>query len=147
MIGRMALAAVTALALAAPAPAAEVEAPMGPLAKTAGWEFITASDEMAVYMKRAATPPKGAVRQVWTAYDSERARDRMGFKFQSVASLGEYDCSKRVSRVIRESFHARQGLTGEIWVQPNFIPTDWAAPAAGTVGEQRMDYACPKSKA
>ena len=98
-------------------------------------------------MKHAGARPGGPVRQLWTAYDSERPRDRMGFSFRSVASLGEYDCKRRVTRVIRESFHASQGLTGEIWVQPNFIPTDWAAPAAGTVGEQRMDFACPKGRA
>lgn len=147
MIGRMAIALAAAAVFAAPAPAAEVEAPMGPLAESAGWQYITASDEMAVYMKHAQTRPSGPVRQLWTAYDSERARDRMGFSFRSVASLGEYDCAKRVSRVVRESFHASQGLTGEIWIQPNFIPTEWAPAAEGTVGEQRMEFACSSKKA
>jgi hypothetical protein len=39
-----------------------------------------------------------------------------------------------------------RNLTGETWVQPNFIPTQWAMPAAGSVGEARMDFACPRNK-
>ena len=143
MIRSLVIAAGVALAAtAALAQGDAVESAKGPLAESAGWKFVTASQEMAVYMKRAATSPKGPVRHVWTAYDSETPRDRMGFSFRSVASLGEYDCSKRVSRVLRESFHASQGLTGAMWVQPNFIPTDWAKAAPGTVGEQRMEFAC-----
>ncbi len=139
-----ALALVVALAASA-ATAAEVVSPRGPIQEKDGWRFVSYSDGTSVYMKRA--PAKGAVKQVWTAYDSEKPRDRMGFAFMSVASLGEYDCQRRMSRVVRETFHAMRGLTGKAWVQPNFIPTDWARPGEGTVGEARMEFACPKGKA
>ena len=138
------LALVASLAASA-AGAGEVVSPKGPIHEKDGWRFVSYSDGTSVYMKRA--PARGAVKQVWTAYDSERPRDRMGFSFMSVASLGEYDCHKRVSRVVRETFHAMRGLTGQTWVQPNFIPTDWATPGEGTVGEARMEFACPKGKA
>jgi hypothetical protein len=124
---------------------AEVVSPRGPIQEKDGWRFVSYSDGTSVYMKRASA--RGAVRQLWTAYDSERPRDRMGFSFMSVASLGEYDCQRRMSRVVRETFHAMRGLTGQVWVQPNFIPTEWAKPGEGTVGEARMDFACPKRKA
>jgi len=121
--------------------------PVGPILEKDGWRFVSYSDGTSVYMKRpVAAQLKAPVRQLWTAYDSEMARDRQGFAFMSVASLGEYDCQKRVSRVVRETFHSMRGLTGETWVQPNFIPTQWAPPAEGSVGEARMDFACPKGK-
>ena len=121
--------------------------PSGPILEKDGWRFVSYSDGTSVYMKRPeAAQLKAPVRQLWTVYDSEKPRDRMGFAFMSVASLGEYDCKKRVSRVVRETFHAMRGLTGETWVQPNFIPTQWAPPAEGSVGEARMDFACPKGR-
>jgi hypothetical protein len=133
--------------MAAAAPAAELPNPKGPILEKDGWRFVSYSDGTSVYMKKPeAVQLKAPVRQLWTVYDSEKTRDRMGFAFMSVASLGEYDCKKRVSRVVRETFHSMRGLTGETWVQPNFIPTQWAPPAAGSVGEARMDFACPKGK-
>jgi hypothetical protein len=137
----LSLTAMTVLAADLPSP------PTGPILEKDGWRFVSYSDGTSVYMKKpAAHEMKAPVRQLWTVYDSEKARDRMGFAFMSVASLGEYDCQKRVSRVVRETFHSMRGLTGETWVQPNFIPTQWAPPAEGSVGEARMDFACPKGK-
>lgn len=144
----MAFLALTLAATKPPTPSAPVfPSPKGPLASAQGWRYISFSDDTAVYMKRSDAPAETGVRQVWTAYDSSKARDRMGFKFMSVASLGEYDCQKGVSRVVRETFHRRRGLTGEAWVQPNFIPTQWASPGAGTVGEQRLAFACSRDAA
>jgi hypothetical protein len=122
--------------------APQMAAPPGPLEKQKGWTFVTYSDETAVYMKRHGPPAKSAVKQVWTAYDSPNPRDRQGFTFKSVASLGEYDCAKGASRVIFESFHEKQNLTGRKWSQPDFHATEWAKPAKGTVGEQRLEFAC-----
>jgi hypothetical protein len=138
---------VAALAISPLAMAQDVPNPKGPILEKDGWRFVSYSDGTSVYMKKPeALQLKAPVRQIWTAYDSEMLRDRMGFAFMSVASLGEYDCQKRVSRVVRETFHSMRGLTGETWVQPNFIPTQWAPPAQGSVGEARMDFACPKGK-
>jgi hypothetical protein len=133
---------------ASAAMAAEVVPPRGPIQEKDGWRFVSYSDGTSVYMKREVSArAAGSVKQVWTAYDSEKPRDRMGFAFMSVASLGEYDCQRRMSRVVRETFHAMRGLTGKTWVQPNFIPTEWAKAGEGTVGEARMDFACPKGQA
>jgi len=111
-----------------------------PLEK-AGWTLITASDDTYVYMK-PATKLSGGLRRVWTAYDSERRLNRLGFSFMSVVSLGEFDCRRRVSRVVEETFHDERSLKGRSWQAPNFIPTPWAAPAPDSVGAIRMAFAC-----
>ena len=106
-----------------------------------GWTLVTASDDTNVYM-RAATTGQAGLRQVWTAYDAARTLKRDGFSFRSVRSLGEYDCRKRVSRVVEETFHGSPALTGKSWQSPKFIPTPWAAPVPESVGAIRMAFAC-----
>jgi hypothetical protein len=106
-----------------------------------GWTLITASEDTYVYMRPAERASSG-MRRVWTAYDSDNARQRQGFNFRSVESLSEFDCRKNLTRVVDELFHAGPGLTGVTWKMPNFIPTDWAAPAPGSVGAVRMAFAC-----
>ena len=106
-----------------------------------GWTLVTASDDTNVYM-RAATTGQAGLRRVWTAYDAARTLKRDGFSFRSVRSLGEYDCRKRVSRVVEETFHVSPALTGKSWQSPKFIPTPWAAPQPESVGAIRMAFAC-----
>ena len=106
-----------------------------------GWTLVTASDDTYVYM-RAAAKGQAGLRRVWTAYDAARTLRRDGFTFRSVRSLGEYDCQKRVSRVVAETFHASPALSGKSWQSPKFIPTPWAAPVPETVGAIRMAFAC-----
>ncbi len=106
-----------------------------------GWTLVTASDDTNVYM-RAATTGQAGLRRVWTAYDAARTLKRDGFSFRSVRSLGEYDCRKRVSRVVEETFHGSPALTGKSWQSPKFIPTPWAAPVPESVGAIRMAFAC-----
>jgi hypothetical protein len=130
------LGAALALGVAA-APAAA--APFG--LEKAGWTLITASEDTYVYM-RAAEAVGSGVRRVWTAYDSDNARQRQGFAFRSVESLSEFDCRRNLTRVVEELFHAGAGLTGSTWKQPNFVPTEWAAPTPGSVGAVRMAFAC-----
>ena len=113
----------------------------------AGWTLVTASDETFVYMKDAPGGGIGSVRQAWTVYDSARKRDRAGFAFMSVKSLGEFDCGRRLARVLHETFHAERGLGGLAWEPPAFVVTDWAAPEDGSVGELRMAFACRARKA
>ena len=132
-------AALMALALAAPAPAQD--APPTPSLEKGGWTLVTASENTWVYM-RPAGAATGAVRRVWTAYDSETVRQRDGFSFRSVRSLGEYDCRRRVSRVVDEFFHDGNGLTGRSWRSPMFRATPWAAAAPDSVGAVRMAFAC-----
>ena len=131
-----AIALVASLALASAADAAE---PFG--LEKAGWTLITASEDTYVYM-RAAERTSTGLRRVWTAYDSDSARQRQGFNFRSVESLSEYDCRKNLTRVVDELFHAGPALTGVTWKMPNFIPTPWAAPTPGSVGAVRMAFAC-----
>ncbi len=100
------------------------------------------SDGTDVYMRHDEAMP-GAVRKVWTAYELGEARDRGGFSFRSVKSLGEYDCDKRRTRVLGETFHAAPGLAGKDWAPEAFVITDWAEPAPGSVGDLRMEFACP----
>jgi hypothetical protein len=91
---------------------------------------------------RVAEPAAGGVRRVWTAYDSAGPRERDGFTFHSVRSLGEFDCRRMVSRVVDETYHAAPALTGPSWHSPKFIPTPWAKPEPGSVGAMRMAFAC-----
>ncbi|MFZ5718694.1 MAG: surface-adhesin E family protein [Pseudomonadota bacterium] len=126
------------LALAAPALAATP--PTAGLEK-AGWTLVTASDGAWVYM-RLAGAPRGEVRRLWTAYDSERELERDGFHFRSVKSLGEFDCRRRLTRVVDEFFHDGAGLTGRSWRSPMFRATPWATPEPGSVGAVRMAFAC-----
>ncbi len=129
------IAAVTlALAPAAPTPKA-----FG--LEKSGWTLVTASEDTFVYMKAATGLEKG-VRRVWTAYDSDTAKLRETFAFRSVESLAEFDCGRRLSRVVDETFHAAPGLTGLTWKMPDFIPTPWVAPAPESIGAIRMAYAC-----
>jgi hypothetical protein len=106
-----------------------------------GWTLVTASDDTYVYMRPHATGANG-VRQVWTAYDSEAPRTRDGFTFRSVRSLGEFDCRRRLSRVIDEFYHDAPALEGRAWRSPKFQATPWAAPQPDSVGAIRMAFAC-----
>lgn len=107
----------------------------------AGWTLVTASEDVFVYM-RLAPPGAAGIRRIWTAYDSAGPRDRDGFTFRSVRSLGEFDCKKRLTRVVEETYHDAPALTGRSWQSPKFIPTPWAKPAPGSVGDLRMAFAC-----
>ena len=141
-VGRLSLgvlAAMAAVGLAAFAPSLDL--PGSTALEKAGWTLVTASDDTNVYMRPAAKA-EGGLRRVWTAYDAGRALERDGFTFRSVRSLGEYDCRKRVSRVVEETFHDRPALAGKGWRSPKFIPTPWAAPAPDSVGAIRMAFAC-----
>jgi hypothetical protein len=82
------------------------------------------------------------MRRVWTVYDSASDRQRDGFTFRSVRSLGEYDCRQRVSRVVDEFYHRGTGLTGRSWRSPMFRATPWAAAVPDSVGAVRMAFAC-----
>ena len=107
----------------------------------AGWTLVTASDDTFVYMRSAARGG-GAVRRVWTAYDSEKVLQRSGFSFRSVESLGEFDCQRRVSRVVQEIFHDEAGLKGRSWAGRDPLPTLWRAPEPDSIGAVRMAFAC-----
>jgi hypothetical protein len=140
-MGAMKLPAILLLTVALAAPgAAQDRLPPTALEK-AGWTLVTASEDVYVYMRPAEKGPSG-LRRVWTAYDSAGPRQRDGFTFHSVRSLGEYDCRRRVSRVVDETYHAAPALTGQSWHSPKFIPTPWAAPEPDSVGALRMAFAC-----
>ncbi len=125
--------------LAALVLAASLGGPFG-LEKT-GWTLVTASDDTYVFMKSAARGA-GAVRRVWTAYDSDKVLQRGGFSFRSVESLGEFDCQRRLSRVVQEIFHDQAGLKGRSWAGTDPLPTPWKAPEPDSVGAIRMAFAC-----
>ena len=131
---RIAIWTATALVLAGPAVAES------PALEKAGWTLVTASEDVHVYMR--AENARGDVRRVWTAYDAASPRQRDGFTFQSVRSLGEFDCKKRLSRVVDEFFHDAPGLKGKSWKSPQFMVTPWAAPEPDSVGAIRMAFAC-----
>lgn len=135
--------AVLPLILAAlPAAAAPTVAPLPPTAmEKAGWTLVTASEDVYVYM-RVAEKARTGLRRVWTAYDSAGPRDRDGFTFRSVRSLGEFDCKRNLSRVVDETYHDAPALSGHTWKSPKFIPTPWATPEPGSVGAIRMAFAC-----
>lgn len=129
-------AALVALLLAGPAPAEEQLA-----LEKGGWTLVTASEDTWVFMRPAGSPA-GDLRRVWTAYDSDSPRQRDGFSFRSVRSLGEYDCRRRVSRVLDEFYHDGAALTGRTWRSPMFRATPWAPAQPNSIGAVRMAYAC-----
>lgn len=135
---RLASGALAAVLAAAPATAASPS--IADLEKD-GWTLVTASDDTWVFM-RPAGAVAGDVRRVWTAYDSEKTLNRDGFAFRSVRSLGEYDCRRRMSRVLDEFYHDGAGLTGRTWRSPMFRATPWAAAEPNSVGAMRMAFAC-----
>jgi hypothetical protein len=125
----------------AQAPLSAVENPDADLQR-AGWTLVTASDETLVYMKDAPGLATNGSRRAYTLYDSARIRDRKGFVFRSVRSLSEFQCAQQLTRVVKETFFEKRALHGAAWEPPTFVPTDWAAPEAGSVGELRMAFAC-----
>ena len=133
----LALGAAVALGGFAPS----LDLPGSTALEKSGWTLVTASDNTNVYMRAAAKADTG-LRRVWTAYDADRPLMRDGFTFRSVQSLGEYDCRRRVSRVVDETYHDRPALKGRSWRSPKFIPTPWAAPTPESVGAIRMAFAC-----
>ena len=108
----------------------------------AGWTLVTASDDTYVYMRPHSAAGGDGVRKVWTAYDADAPRQRDGFTFRSVESLGEFDCRRRLSRVVEEIYHDGPGLQGKAWRSPKFRVTPWAAAQPESVGAVRMAYAC-----
>ena len=133
--------AALGLALAGASATHAQTGPSHAMLQKAGWTLITASEDTYVYM-RAAEKAASGVRRVWTAYDSAGPRERDGFTFRSVRSLGEFDCRRLVSRVVDETYHAAPALSGPSWHSPKFIPTPWARPEPGSVGAMRMAFAC-----
>lgn len=107
----------------------------------AGWTLVTASDDTYVFMKAAARGP-GPMRRVWTAYDSDKVLTRGGLTFRSVESLSEFDCQRRLSRVVQEIFHDQSGLKGRSWTGVDPLPTPWKAAEPDSVGAVRMAFAC-----
>ena len=107
----------------------------------AGWVLVTGTEDVNVYMRNDTKAASG-LRRVWTAYDSAGPRKRDGFTFRSVRSLGEFDCQKRVSRIVDEFFHAGPALQGRSWRSPKFTVTPWAPAAPDSIGAVRMAYAC-----
>lgn len=134
---RWTLPIIAATLLAAGAAAAQPWTEM----EKAGWTLVTASEDTWVYM-RPHSAARGDVRKVWTAYDADAPRERDGFTFRSVESLGEFDCRKRLSRVVEEIYHDGPGLQGRSWRSPRFMVTPWAAPQPDSIGAVRMAYAC-----
>lgn len=126
-----------ALVAAATAAAAQPQA-----MERAGWTLVTASEDTFVYMRPHSAADAAGVRKVWTAYDADAPRERDGFTFRSVESLGEFDCRKRLSRVVEEIYHDGPGLQGRSWRSPKFMVTPWAAPQPDSVGAIRMAFAC-----
>lgn len=115
--------------------------------KADGWTLVTESDDTLVYM-RDLEGAIGPVRQVWTAYDSNKRRDYEGFMFSSVRSLGEFNCARGRTRVLREFFYEAPGLAGREWGPTPFEPTEWITPEPGSVGDIRLSFACrPRSAA
>ena len=133
--------ALFALALSV-AGSANAQAVLPPTAmEKAGWTLVTASEDVYVYMRVAEGRTQGP-RRIWTAYDSAGPRQRDGFTFRSVKSLGEFDCKRQVSRVVDETYHDAPALSGKTWKSPKFIPTPWARAEPGSVGALRMAFAC-----
>ena len=141
----MSLASVllAAVLFAAPAPSGGPQIQVLPptAMEKAGWTLVTGSEDVFVYMRVAEGRTQGP-RRVWTAYDSASPRQRDGFTFRSVKSLGEFDCKRSLSRVVEETYHDAPALSGKSWQSPKFIPTPWAKPEPGSVGELRMAFAC-----
>ncbi len=135
---RIAIAAAMGLAMVGAAHAQVVKLEL----EKAGWTLVTASDDTWVFMRVHERARPDGVRRVWTAYDSNRVRNRQGFAFRSVESLAEFDCRKKVSRIVEERFHDLPALKGQTWKQPDFTPTEWAAPAPGSIGAVRFAWAC-----
>lgn len=107
-----------------------------------GWTHIADTEQASVFMKAAEVKP-GEMHKVWTAYELDEPGEREGFSFRSVRSLSEYDCKTHRTRVVAETFHAEEGLSGKEWTMPNFVATDWAEVGDGSIGAMRMEFACP----
>lgn len=131
------LALAGSLPASADTPTAQAATPL----EKQGWTLVTSSEQTLVYMKPATVTAEG-LKRVWTAYDSDLKRRRGGFEFMSVQSLGEFDCQKRLSRVVAETFHEEKGLRGVEHPTPDMLPTDWAPAQPGSVGEIRMAFVC-----
>lgn len=135
---RRTLTAAIAIALAAGTAGAQ---PWKALER-AGWTLVTASEDTFVYMRPHSAAGGDGVRKVWTAYDSDAPRERDGFTFRSVESLSEFDCRKRLSRVVEEIYHDGPALQGKAWRSPKFMVTPWAPAQPDSIGAVRMAYAC-----
>lgn len=136
-----ALLAAALSTVAVPVPGAKVEAMPQTAMEKAGWTLVTGSEDVYVYM-RVAEKAETGLRRVWTAYDSAGPRERDGFTFRSVKSLGEFDCKRGLSRVVDETYHGAPALSGATWHSPKFIPTPWARPEPNSVGAMRFAFAC-----
>jgi hypothetical protein len=108
----------------------------------AGWTYIGVSDGVLVYMKDAIPGSAEGARRVVTAYEALTPRDREGFAFRSVESLGEFDCDQGRTRILRETFYKEPSLKGETWSKPDSVATDWTNAVEGSIGFLRVAFAC-----
>jgi len=109
-----------------------------------GWTSVTDRDDTTVYMRRILAS-SSAPALAWTLYDLGAEREHDGFTFKSVASLSEFDCAKRRSRVITETFFAGSAGQGKAFKHEE--PTDWLDHSDGSVGYSKLMFVCPAPKA
>lgn len=139
----MLAAALVALA-AGPAPAATARMTADPEKKVlerSGYTFIGYSDGLLIFMKDVPGASNG-VHRVITAYESLTPLEHEGFAFRSVESLGEFDCAKGRTRVLRETFYEKPSLQGQTAGAPEKLDAEWADGVAGQVGLLRVAFAC-----
>ena len=108
----------------------------------AGWTYIGMSEGVLIYMKDAiAAGDSGGARRVVTAYESLGTRDREGFSFRSVESLGEFDCVNGRSRILKETYYEQPSLKGQTLAKAD-AATEWTEAVEGSVGMLRIAFAC-----
>ena len=106
-----------------------------------GWSFLTTRNDALVYMKDHEVQGGPKLRKVWTLYDLPASQERDGFRFQSVASLAEYDCAATRARILEETFYEKSAAAGgsKPLVEP--MP-EWMEHSPGSLTELKWQYAC-----
>jgi hypothetical protein len=108
----------------------------------AAWVKLSANESYTAYASDISVPKKGGIVEMWTMNDyNSFKRTSRGKMFNSKKLQGEYDCGKRMYRIIWVTTHAdRMGLGG---IQSTITQAeDWRPAPPGSFDGYVLDRAC-----
>jgi hypothetical protein len=115
-------------------------------AETAGlrveWVRISGNDTYTVYASPAIVRKSANIFEMWTLEDFKTyRRSSRGRMYLSKKMQGEYDCTKKQSRMIYSTTHREH--MGEGWtVYYVTDPDDWKQVEPGSFAEYLLNWAC-----
>ncbi|MFC3077678.1 surface-adhesin E family protein [Phenylobacterium terrae] len=101
-----------------------------------GWEFLGASEESALFMRKIAD------NKAWRRFESPQPVIMYGKPYRSTLGLAELDCAGGRLRDLQQALYEQNDMAGtpDTHVAPADLP--WTHPIPGTLDETFLKAAC-----